>query len=1432
MINGGSGTGDVENNTVTISGTLTPKPGEGGIYIYGGLTDGSNGNRAYNNSVTITGNAAINTDEHSNGWIYGGSAGGYKGSNATENTVTISGNSTLGNAYWLIYGGSATKAANDNKVIIDGGTVYGVIYGGTGEKAANDNKVIIDGGTVNASIYGGSAGSILLGYEDSEASGNTVTIGKDATLSSDTCIYGGSVVKTEFDPTTHLPKQVPLGTANNNTVNILKAISVLHIMGGEGATSTGNTLNIGATGVTVGDGGVAGFQKIALHTGEVDIGGGKKSASTLVFKDGSTVLSSSSFMNAGSNFTGTLDITKTDFTGTGTMKLLASGTNDNFATLKLAYDDATKTSPKTLDATTPSVVVKSSADGATAELSLSNKVVLTTGGTHTVSLDKGNSYKNVLYTITGDGKITKVDLSNWNGNAADLTGYTGTSVPVATGGFTEPTEDATILTAPTETFFGEVTGDRAYTSGASTPVTSKGVTLSGVKTGGVKAEGTKLNYYAETMGVQSVALEAMKWDDGLAAAAGYGFAGVTSINAKDLAFTFTDEQKKGLSKESNMALVSDATGLTAGKTVTNPTVTQTVSYDVNGAALSGTLTGTVSTAAGAVNYAATGMTLDSVDLAKWDGATASAVPAGWTKNDSGVTVATENMNNLPETSKVILVTDTANYFSDDKISEKNKYQAYDFTPSAANGVTLSGKQSKGVRTAENGKKLEYAVGKMDVSEISFGTMDWGTSRAATMDYDFAKVATVNASDLAFNFTNEQKADLSGTSTMTLLSDATNLAADKTVTGASRSQQIDYSVANGADLTGTLTGTVSTAAGAVNYNATSMTLDSVDLANWDGATTSAVPKGWTAADKSVAVNNADAITVTPTKTQAILTAESGMFQDVNVAKTPVAFDPVTENGVTLTGTKTNSIQTTKTKVDNDTVSYVVGKKDVKSIAIGAIEWGGKTLNGSSADYNYESASVDSSKFDISNPEKVEANVAKTLLKANDSLKDMAKDVNASYNDYQVTTGVLMNGKITGKLSKSGNNVVFTATENKATELKFEKVEWTGDTALIDHSETLTNVSFDGATVDTSGIDFYKEMYIEADQTTTLVDGFDGKPGEIKDGTYLVGTAYEGEGTASVENGKLIYRTTTAAGLSEQTHKTVMAMEAGMALLASGGEHVGKALESLGDVANQDSDGTSIGVSIGGAGNRYETGSHVNVNSWNAALAIGAKRELKQGALEYGVFGEYGKGSYKLYNDDGGKGDGDAHYAGGGLMAKWTNKHDVYAEASFRLGRMSDSADNILEGGGNKYGYDVHANYYGAHVGIGKVFNYKGGKSLDVYGKYFYTKRDGVEYDAKQHYNLDSVASSLLRIGARYGSTDKLWNWYGGLAYEYEFDGEATGTVNGTAIRAASIKGSSVRGELGMKMSATKDNPWQADISIYGYGGKHRGFGGSVNVAYTF
>ena len=1117
VIKGGyDGTGDVENNTVTISGTLTPIPGEGGINIYGGHTigDNSSGKRAHNNSVTIKDNAAINTVENDNGWIYGGRADGYKGNNATENTVTISGNSTLGNAYWLIYGGSATKAANDNKVIIDGGTVYGVIYGGTGAKAANDNKVIIDGGTVNASIYGGSAGNILLGYEDSEASGNTVTIGKDATLGSDTIIYGGSVVKTEFDPTTHLPTQVPLGTANNNTVNILKAISVLSIMGGEGATSTGNTLNIGATGVTVGDLGVAGFQTIAL-------------TDALAWDNGKTVLSATNF-DSDDSIKATLDISAAanlKNAGSGTMTLLASETNNDFSSLNLKYYD---NNTATLNSGTSSVDVFEKSNYENEK----NGVTLTYDTKHTVALDTTN-YNKVSYTVT---------------NSAVKTVYFGNNIAWNDGGTVR-----------------DVSGE------------------------------------------------------------GFTFNGTTAINAANLGFTGKADTALKTDGSSYMTLVKGATGIT----------------------------------------------------------------------DTNLTPVTEGN------------------------------------------------------------------GTVDVSYEDAGKIKYAATASGTVSVD----AT---------------------------------------------------------------------AGDVKYTVDKVTLSSVDIGGWNG-TESAVPTGWTA-DGSVAVNNAAAITVTPTTTQTILTAASGMFADVDVTK-EVAFDPVTKNGVTLTGTRTNKIKTTQTNVANDTIVYEVGKKDVKTIDIGAVKWqkDATLFDGSDTDYNYANVTAlgtDNFAVTYEKPEDVAANDSMTLLKANETLAEMAEQTkNTSYSSAPVS-GVTIDASITGKLAASGGKVTFTAAENKASKLTFGDVEWKDSGALLNHKTTLANVSFNGAAVDTSKIRFTNMIYLDADQQMTLVSDFGDSVGTITGDKYMVGTAFEGEGEASLEGSNLIFRTKTAAGVSEQTHKAVMGAEATMALLASGREYQSKVMDGLGDPANAGKDGTTIAVAIGGDHSRVETGSHVSANTWNAAVGVGATKETKKGTLQYGIFGEYGKASYTLHSDAG-KSDGDAHYAGGGILAKWTNKHDVYAEASFRLGRVSDNANDLLrDAKGNAYGYDIDANYFGAHVGVGKMFNYKGGKSLDVYGKYFYTRRDGAEFDAVQHYNLDSVSSSVLRIGARYGSNDKKWNWYGGLAYEYEFDGESKGTVNGTEIRAASIKGSSVRAELGMRMDATKTNPWQTDISIYGYGGKHRGFGGSVNVASTF
>ncbi|WP_143272216.1 autotransporter outer membrane beta-barrel domain-containing protein, partial [Anaerovibrio sp. JC8] len=174
----------------------------------------------------------------------------------------------------------------------------------------------------------------------------------------------------------------------------------------------------------------------------------------------------------------------------------------------------------------------------------------------------------------------------------------------------------------------------------------------------------------------------------------------------------------------------------------------------------------------------------------------------------------------------------------------------------------------------------------------------------------------------------------------------------------------------------------------------------------------------------------------------------------------------------------------------------------------------------------------------------------------------------------------------------------------------------------------------------------------------------------------------------------------------------------------------------------------------------------------------------------------------------------HYTGGGLLGKWTSPKKDYIEGSIRLGTIKDDASNVLtDGAGNTYGYNTSTGYYGFHLGYGKIFDYSGGRSLDVYGKFFYNHRNGVSFDAGDHYDLDAINSQILRLGARYSMrTSDQWKWYGGLAYEYEFNGDATGSVTAvgitSAIRGASTKGSSLRAEIGATITQP-DSPWTVD-----------------------
>ena len=376
------------------------------------------------------------------------------------------------------------------------------------------------------------------------------------------------------------------------------------------------------------------------------------------------------------------------------------------------------------------------------------------------------------------------------------------------------------------------------------------------------------------------------------------------------------------------------------------------------------------------------------------------------------------------------------------------------------------------------------------------------------------------------------------------------------------------------------------------------------------------------------------------------------------------------------------------------------------------------------------------------------------------------------------------------------------------------------------------------INTSGIIFSNlDALKEAGENTILIQGgMTDYGGTITGTTYKVGSTLQGKGHAELDGANLKFiADTTAENMTaqEQTHNTVMGAEVGMAALSAGNDFIGAATEGLSLASNIGADGISSFAKMGGGSMRQETGSHIDVRTWNAILALGHANKKERGTFEYGAFFEYGTGNYTTHAENDMRGDGSARYTGGGLLAKYTMKNDVYVEGSLRAGSIHDDARDVMtDGAGNPYSYETNAPYMGFHLGVGKEIALADGNSVDVYGKYFFNRKNGVSFDAGGHYDLDAVTSSVLRLGARYNVKREKWNFYGGLAYEHELDGKATGTADGVAIRAAETSGGSARMELGATMKPGENSPWSLDLNLAGFAGKKQGLTGGVSVAFMF
>ena len=130
-------------------------------------------------------------------------------------------------------------------------------------------------------------------------------------------------------------------------------------------------------------------------------------------------------------------------------------------------------------------------------------------------------------------------------------------------------------------------------------------------------------------------------------------------------------------------------------------------------------------------------------------------------------------------------------------------------------------------------------------------------------------------------------------------------------------------------------------------------------------------------------------------------------------------------------------------------------------------------------------------------------------------------------------------------------------------------------------------------------------------------------------------------------------------------------------------------------------------------------------------------------------------------------------------------------------------------------------------------------MDGYLKYFYSHQGGDDTDIKleggagERVSFDAINSNRIRIGARYThKINEMNSLYGGLAYQYEFGGEARAHYSTSGVAPSpSVKGSSGLLELGWIVKPG-DGPVTLDLGVTGWAGKQRGGSVQLGATWTF
>ena len=428
------------------------------------------------------------------------------------------------------------------------------------------------------------------------------------------------------------------------------------------------------------------------------------------------------------------------------------------------------------------------------------------------------------------------------------------------------------------------------------------------------------------------------------------------------------------------------------------------------------------------------------------------------------------------------------------------------------------------------------------------------------------------------------------------------------------------------------------------------------------------------------------------------------------------------------------------------------------------------------------------------------------------------------------------------AKTGNTLRF---ENTGGNIKaIKNIDVLGVSALADNSKalTITNGAADDLANTTVRLIAADDGLQVGKQITLLT---------ANAGVITNSTALDQSSLKKSSNKFISYDFEEVKGLSNQIAVTVTGKEAdtanaralaesriaGVALLNQSSDLLIDqgfgAVKFNGEGVAKDTYGFAI---MGGSSIRYNTGSFVKANGFSLIAGLAQKTTMDNGVWHWGAFFENGHSNYSTHNDgvDGAvRGDGDATYNGGGILARFDSASGMYGEASMRAGIIKNKFGGFAYNGGIG-SYEDRSTYYGAYLGLGQQRQLSKNTSLDIYGKYFYIHQQGSDFEVLgEQVTTAAVKSSRMQIGGRL--TKQLTadvSYYGGVAWEYEFDGAADMAVAGADLAAPSLKGSSGIVEMGIRLKPSKTGKITLDLGAQGHFGKRRGFSGGLQINYSF